>query len=182
MKRTVFLVVFVSCFFVYQGQAKDYKFKSSFDPSQVQWSKSIGDAKVAGMGIYRQADGTLKTCAGQQITYYPYDAYILESLQAKIRGVKKVKNFDTRMNSYAFIVSCDANGDFKLTGIPTGKWIFVMNIPVVQNKEGYSSYTRSSDLSNVAGEGNGILYRIVDVSAGKVNTVPLVQGDVESHQ
>lgn len=181
MKRTVLFTLFASLLFAHQGQAKTYKFKSQFEPTSVQWSKNTGDAKVAGMGIYREVDGTMKSCAGQTITYYPYDAYILEDLQVKMRGVKKVKDFDSRMNEYAFTVPCDANGDFKLTNLPEGKWIFVMKIPAVKNKEDYSSYDQSSDLTNVAGQGNGILYRIVNVTAGKLNSVPLVQGDVGEH-
>lgn len=181
MKRTVFFAVFASLLFAHQGQAKTYKFKSQFEPASVQWSKNAGDAKVAGMGIYREADGTMKSCAGQEITYYPYDPYILEDLQVKMRGINKVKDFDSRMSDYAFKVPCDANGDFKLTNLPEGKWVFVMKVPVVKNKEDYSSYDQSSDLSNVAGQGNGIFYRIMNVTAGKVNPIQLVQGDVEEH-
>lgn len=181
MKRTVLFALLASACISHSVMAKDYKFKSQFNPSTVQWSHNTGAAMVAGMGIYREADGTMKTCAGQTITYYPYDAYILEDLQVKMRGVKKVKDFDSRMNEYAFTVPCDANGDFKLTGIPEGKWIFVMNIPTEKNKNNYSSYDQSADLTNVAGQGNGILYRIVNVTAGKVNSVSLVQGDVDEH-
>ncbi|CAI3940832.1 hypothetical protein [Commensalibacter papalotli (ex Botero et al. 2024)] len=181
MKRMLFIVLLASVFVGHSVKAKEYKFTSQFTPSMVQWSKGSGTAMVAGMGIYREVDGTMKSCAGQQITYYPYDPYIIESLQTKIRDIKKIKNFDSRMNDYAFKVPCDVNGDFKLTGLPEGKWIFVMNIPVVKNKEDYSSYDKSSDLTNAAGQGNGILYRIVSITAGKVNSVQLVQGDVEEH-
>ncbi|CAI3935948.1 hypothetical protein [Commensalibacter communis] len=181
MKRTIFIALLASVCIGHLAFAKEYQFKSQFKPSTVQWAKNVGTAKVAGMGIYREADGTMKTCAGQQITYYPYDPYIVEALQVKMRDIKKVKNFDPRMNEYAFTVSCDASGDFKLTNLPEGKWIFVMNIPVVKNKEDYSSYDQSSDLTNIAGQGNGIFYRIVNITAGKVNSVQLVQGDVEEH-
>lgn len=181
MKRTFFIALLASVGICHLGMAKDYKFKSQFNPLEVQWSKNTGTAMVAGMGIYRETDGTMKSCAGQQITYYPYDPYIVESLQTKMRDIKKIKDFDSRMNDYAFKVPCDANGDFKLTGLPEGKWIFVMKTPVVKNKEDYSSYDQPSDLSNVAGEGNGILYRVLNVITGKVNSVQLVQGDVEEH-
>lgn len=181
MKRTVFFALIASIGMSHSVMAKDYKFKSQFDPSMVQWSKNTGTAMVAGMGIYREADGTMKSCAGQEIIYYPYDSYIVESLQAQIRDIKKIKDFDSRMNEYAFKVRCDTNGDFKLTNLPEGKWIFVMKTPVVQNKEDYSSYDQASDLSNVAGDGNGILYRIVNISARKINPIQLVQGDVEEH-
>lgn len=181
MKRTLFIALLASIWVSHSGMAKDYKFKSQFDPSTVQWSKNTGSAMVAGMGIYREADGTMKSCADQEITYYPYDPYIVEALQTQIRDIKKIKDFDARMNEYAFQVRCDANGDFKLTNVPEGKWIFVMKTPVVKNKEDYSSYDQPSDLTNVAGNGNGILYRIVNITADKINSIQLVQGDVEEH-
>lgn len=161
--------------------AKEYRLKSQFDPAAVQWSKASGDAAVAGMGIYRLPDGTMKSCAGQTIYYYPYSDYVLEQLQFKMRGITDLKNLNPQSAQYRFSVTCTQEGDFHIAYLPAGKWIFVMNIPVVKNREDYSSYDQESDLSTVAGEGNGIIYRIVTLTPKKITQVPLVQGDVSRH-
>lgn len=182
MKCTVFFTFFIFLFLVITANAKEYKFHSQFDPASVQWSKFSGNAMVAGMGIYREPNGVMKTCARDKIIYYPYSSYVLENLQARIRGITHFKNLDSRMNEYAFSVNCDESGDFKLFNIPAGKWIFVMNIPVVKEDDSRSSYESASDLSNVGGQGNGILYRIIVVTSGKITQVPLIQGDVTTHE
>lgn len=180
MKQLKIIALF-SGLFIQSAYAHPYHLKNTFNPATVQWSKAIGDAAVAGMGIYRLTDGTMQTCAGQMIYYYPYSSYVLEQLQAKMRGIKQIDNLNPQSAQYRFSVMCDKAGDFHLANLPAGKWIFVMNIPLVKNKADYSSYGQESDLSGTAGEGNGILYRIVKVQSNKINSVPLVQGDVDAH-
>lgn len=181
IKRMVFAFVLFGLINNNGVMAKDYQLKSHFDPKEVEWSKSSGNAAVAGMGIYRTADGIMKSCAGQTVFYYPYSAYVLEQLQARTQGISKFRNLNPQSASYRFSVSCDQDGDFHIAHLPVGTWIFVMYIPVIKNNPGYSSYNEASDLSNVAGEGNGILYRVVTLSNDKITQVSLVQGDVNIH-
>lgn len=161
--------------------AKGYRLKNEFDPVSVQWSKNQGNASVAGIGIYRLPDGKMKSCAGQTIYYYPYSDYVLEQLQLKMRGITNIENLNQQSVQYRFSVTCTHEGDFHIAYLPAGKWIFVMNIPMVKNKENFSFYDQESDLSNIAGEGNGIIYRIVILTPQKITQVSLVQGDVNSH-
>ncbi len=181
MKRIGLFCISSLFLFVQFAYAKEYRLKSQFDPASVQWSKTTGNAAVAGMGIYRLSDGTMKSCAGQTVYYYPYSDYVMEQLQFRMRGITNIKNLNPQSVQYRFSVTCDQEGDFHIAYLPAGKWIFVMNIPVVKNDEDYSSYNQESDLSGVAGEGNGIIYRIVTLTPQKVTQVPLIQGDVNSH-
>lgn len=181
MKWMIFSLITLGLLGMNPALAKDYKLKSHFDPQTVQWSKSSGNAAVAGIGIYRIDDGLMKSCAGQTVFYYPYSDYVLEQLRARSQGISSFKNLDPRSAAYRFSVPCDQNGDFHITHLPAGSWIFAMNIPVVKNRSGYSSYGLASASSSVAGEGNGVLFRIVTLSEHAVTQVSLVQGDINPH-
>lgn len=181
MIRRIGIVTIFSVLLIQFAHAKTYRLKHMFNPEAVQWSKSMGNAAVAGIGLYRTDDGLMRTCAGQVIYYYPYSSYVVEQLQARMRGITDIENLNPQSSQYRFSVTCDQDGDFHLAHLPAGKWIFVMNIPVVKNKSDYSSYDQESDLSNIAGDGNGILYRIVQVQPNKITSVSLVQGDVNDH-
>lgn len=161
--------------------AREYKFESNFDPASMQWSKQIGNASVEGMGIYRTASGEMKTCAGQTILYYPYASYTVEYLRAQIQGYDQFDNLDRRIKDYRFAVQCNSDGQFVINHLPAGKWIFVMSIPIVNNEDGKSSYNLASDMSQVAGEGYGTLYRVITVNPAQKAQVSLIQNDEFAH-
>ena len=97
MKRIGLFCISSLFLFVQFVHAKEYRLKSQFDPASVQWSKTTGNAAVAGMGIYRLSDGTMKSCAGQTVYYYPYSDYVMEQLQFRMRGITNIKNLNPRI-------------------------------------------------------------------------------------
>jgi hypothetical protein len=92
-----------------------------YNDADYAWSTAPGTASVAGQAFLRTNGGDVKTCAGSDVALIPDGAYTQEMLATLLAGqnVKEDEAFDAKRR----VTQCNAQGDFKFTGLPAGKWL-----------------------------------------------------------
>ncbi|TSD85661.1 hypothetical protein FFK22_026240 [Mycobacterium sp. KBS0706] len=106
--------------------ACSYKMQQPFDPAAYDAFKGTGTGSVAGQAFLRQQGGGVVTCAGAKVMALPTTAYTTELIEAgKYRsrfdlGDPQAQPVLTAVKKEGI---CDAQGNFKLTGLKPGNWI-----------------------------------------------------------
>jgi len=70
----------------------------------------------------------VKTCAGATVILFPLNAYGREILQIDQAGLEQSDNLDPRFATYLRTTTCDAQGNFSFTSLPTGAWGIETNV------------------------------------------------------
>lgn len=104
---------------------------STFDPAEVKFILTDGDATITGQAFLRQSGGGVVTCAGSTVYLTPRTKYAEErsqhiygsTLGGLFRGV--LPKFVPDSSEYHELIrttQCDAQGDFEFSNVPAGKY------------------------------------------------------------
>jgi hypothetical protein len=108
-----------------------------FKPSDVAWSMGSGTASVEGTAAI-PAGGEVHTCAGGEAQLFAAGAYAAEMMRlvfgSDVRGYAPVglarypSNVADDFKTTVRRARCDANGHFRLDGVPAGRWYVFSNV------------------------------------------------------
>lgn len=86
--------------------------------------RGIGDATVYGQAFMRQQGGGVVVCAGEPVVLFPHTASFEKVVTLARQHVQPVLGnaADPRFKEIARIATCDAQGNFRFTGVPRASW------------------------------------------------------------
>ena len=87
-----------------------------------------GPATLRGQAFLKTVGGDVKTCAGEAVALLPANAYdreVVENIQSG-RGV--APGVVQQTSGYVRITTCDAQGNFSFTDLPTRDWFVVTRV------------------------------------------------------
>ncbi len=122
-----------------------------------------GTSTLVGQGFLRQRGGGIVTCAGNGVLALPATQFFRERV-AKLGTGYGGTVVDDVTPGYGAVVrsgQCDAQGNFKLEGLPAGEWLVLTE---VRWRIGYNNQ-------------GGYLLREVATAAGQAQQVLLSDGD-----
>jgi hypothetical protein len=100
-------------------------------PVQISYSeaefgayKASGDATVYGQAFLRQQGGGVVVCAGEPVVLFPHTPSFERVVGLARQHIQPVfpDTADPRFKQVARRATCDAQGNFRFTGLPRAKW------------------------------------------------------------
>lgn len=102
---------------------------SPFDQKEAAFVKNHGSAVVTGQGFMRQMGGGIVTCAGEEVNLFPVTKYSQErvtylygSPNGGTNSYKSIAPADPQYEVYQRKAQCDAQGNFKFSGVASGSY------------------------------------------------------------
>ena len=127
----------------------------AYEQSELAPYLANGDAKVTGQAFLRQRAGGVVVCAGEPVLLVPNIGVFAEAVrlrrsgvQPKIAGKQDGRVFhagtaDPVAKKAIRQSTCDAQGNFELSGLPAGRWILYSRVQWVV---GEYDWQQGSDL------------------------------------
>lgn len=137
----------------------DYKLMTPYSPADFSPWVGAGQASIHGQAFLRTTIGEVRTCAGQDVTLLPGNAYNQEFFSAQDKGFSGPRvNRDAGADHFSRKTICDAQGNFSFDGVPAGKWFVAARV--------------EWDVPGAyGGHQGGILRQTMDAAAGPNNTI-----------
>ncbi len=111
---------------------------SSFNASEVTWFEADGGGSITGSAVLRTRGGDVKTCAGYPVGLIPVSTYATEIMTSTfgqssrgfapsyaLRKLEAVDDYFRRMQRKS---TCDAQGYFTFSNLPSGDYYVVTGI------------------------------------------------------
>lgn len=120
-------------------QKQEVRVHSTFEPSEVEWSRKDGSNTLTGFAVLRTVGGEARTCAGLEAGLAPDSAYTRERMFAIYGSAEKgsirveaMPKFDSTAPGYNSAIRrtrCDGQGNFTFERVPDGNYF--VSAPVV---------------------------------------------------
>ena len=109
--------------------------QQAFNAADLVWSKETGTGVVSGNAFLRTVGGDVKSCAGFPVSLAPHSPYsqeratILYGSDAggyqPLNSLVRVPKVHPDFSSFYRRTTCDINGEFEFTNVPSGVWYLV---------------------------------------------------------
>jgi hypothetical protein len=93
-----------------------------FNDTDFAWSASKGRGTVTGQAFLKTVGGDVKTCAGNEVSLVPDNSYTEEIHSALQTNRYGSAVYDPRYYQFRRTTTCDAEGRFSFSDLPSGKW------------------------------------------------------------
>lgn len=122
-----------------QPQPTLMRLSSTFDAESVAWFNSAGTGIIEGQAFFQTRGGQPRTCAGLEVGLQPRSEYGDERLTVLYGGTSSghlpaaMTQVQFTPDSLAYqqarkTTTCDAQGNFRLSGLPSGNYFLVTGI------------------------------------------------------
>lgn len=142
-----------------------------FSDADLAWSKGVGAASVTGQGFVQTRGGEPRTCAGNGVILVPDSAYMRERIAFLYGNTSRAFNPNPRkvdftpsppnVNDYVRQTTCDAQGNFTFTGLPSGKYYVVTHVMWTVPVGRYTAEPQGGALMQSVELGNGESERVI---------------------
>ena len=152
MKKKI--IIAASIVIVFTGCEQVIETTNAYNPSDAAYIHEDGDAVIEGQAFLRTVIGEVRTCAGSEVLLFPVTEYSSERMwitYGNISGGRSLTNQrpddpDPRYWRDALYSMCDAEGDFRFTGVPPGEYFITSGVWWEAPQNAYYSSTEGADL------------------------------------
>ena len=154
MKTTIailFVVALAGCMPAHQV----IKTTSVYNPEDGAYIHEEGNAVIEGQAFLRTTIGEVRTCAGSEVHLIPVTEYSTERMQniyGNIHGGRSLSYRSTVDEPDPLYLqdirgtTCDAEGDYRFTSVPSGEYFVVVGVWWQVPQSAYYSSTEGANL------------------------------------
>ncbi len=95
--------------------------------------KQPGPYTITGQAFYKQPEGPVITCAGENVSLMPLTGYNMELSKLLETGKGFPVNYERRAQKYDHKAMCDGAGRFTFEGLPALNWLLITRVSWQEN-------------------------------------------------